>query len=95
MWNSNESESAEHRLMKIILGGLPRSARRASITPELRLHELGLNSLGLILVVTKFCEEYEVDLDAFDGDFGALRTVGDLLSAGKRILESQGRRGQQ
>ena len=93
MRNQDVPEGAERRLMKILAAGLPRSARSLALSPERNLRDLGLNSLGLILVVTKFCEECGVGLDVLDVEVGPLRTVGDLLAEGRRILEAQGRQG--
>lgn len=88
-----EPQSTPERLKKLLTENLPRAARRAEILPQTTLRELGLDSLGLILVVTRFCEEFNVDMAAaLEENLGELRTVDDLLSAGERIaaLHSDG-----
>jgi hypothetical protein len=36
--------------------------------------------------MTRFCEEFDVHMESLDTNVGELRTVGDLISAGERIL---------
>lgn len=75
------------RLRELLAENLPpRLARRTELQAAVTLRELGLNSLGLILVMTRFCEEFDIRMESLDTNVGELRTVGDLIAAGERIL---------
>jgi acyl carrier protein len=84
-----EPSTTSERLRELLAENLPRSARRADWQPATTLRELGVNSLGLVLLMTRFCEEFEIRMETVDGNLGELRTVGDLLAAGERIVERQ------
>ena len=75
------------RLRELLAENLPRSAQGPDLQPTTPLRELGINSLGLVLVMTRFCEEFQIRMETLDGNLGEFRTVGDLLAAGERIIE--------
>jgi acyl carrier protein len=83
------SKNAADRLLELLLENLPRSVRHRQddLRPATALRELGVDSLGLILVITRFCEEFDIRMETLEGNIGDLRTVGDLLIAGERIIE--------
>jgi acyl carrier protein len=82
----HKPRTTAERLRELLAENLPRPARRTELQPAVTLRGLGLNSLGLILVVTRFCEEFEIRMESLDTNVGELRTVGDLIAAGERIL---------
>jgi acyl carrier protein len=84
-----EPKTTTERLRELLAENLPRSARGGDLQPTTTLRELGVNSLGLVLVMTRFCEEFEIRMETLDGNLGELRTIGDLLAAGERIIEKR------
>ncbi len=80
------STNKTERLREILLENLPRSTRRSDVQMETTLRELGVDSLGLILVITCFCEEFDIKVEALAGNLSEIRTVGDLLAAGEQYL---------
>ena len=82
-----EPKTTASRLRELLAENLPRSARGPDLQPSTTLRELGVNSLGLVLVLTRFCEEFDIRMETLDGSLGELRTIGDLLAAGERIIE--------
>lgn len=90
LFDKRQPQSTPERLKKMLMENLPRTAHRAEILPETTLRELGLDSLGLILVVTRFCEEFNVNMAVLEENIGELRTVDDLLNAGERIVTLHG-----
>lgn len=54
-------------------------AHKDSVSEEMKLTELGLDSLDVVELLLKLEEEYDVHFD--DVDMSNLATVGDLLNA--------------
>ena len=81
-------ERIEDRILQILSGSLPSAARR-SLNADSNLRALGLDSLAVILAVTKFCEEFSIDAGSLEGSIANLSTVGDLIRVGKAIVDSQ------
>jgi acyl carrier protein len=84
-----EPKTTAERLRELLAENLPRKARGPDLQPTTTLRELGVNSLGLVLVMTRFCEEFGIRMETLDGNLGELRTIGDLLAAGERIIEQR------
>jgi len=80
---------ATSRMWELLSENLPRPIRKSALQPATTLRELGINSMGLILVIARFCEEFDIPPESLQGNLGDFRTVDDLLSAGERILESR------
>jgi len=77
------------RLRELLAENLPRSSRGVAFGPETSLRQLGITSLGLILVFTRFCQEFNIPMETLETNPVSLHTIGDLLAAGERILEQQ------
>jgi acyl carrier protein len=86
-----ERKKTADRLRELLSENLPRSALRSDLQPGTVLRELGVDSLGLILIVTRFCEEFDVRIETLDANLGELRTIGDLIAAGERVVERRNR----
>lgn len=78
----------DRRLLEAIADAIPMHRKRLQIDAEMRLHaDLGLDSLGLLALLFRLQEAFAVKLDDDpDIDFGALRTVGDLLCVARTML---------
>jgi len=86
-----EPRTTADRLRELFTENLPRSAARRALQPTTPLREVGIDSLALILIVTRFCEEFDVRMDTLDTNLGKLRTIGDLIAAGEQIVERRGK----
>lgn len=76
-------------LRKLLRAGIPRSKRKVALDDSTTLHELGLDSLAVLLVVTSFCDEYGIPVESLDGNATDLKTVDDLLTLGEKILRER------
>ena len=77
----------DEELLDLLSEALPKS-RRSRLNPEAGLREVGLDSLGLMLVVSRFLERYPFSASAFEARLAEVRTVGDLLALGRAAVES-------
>lgn len=86
-------QNFEERVMKVISQAVPASYKKAKITPESNLaRDLGLDSLAVAMLVFKFEEEFEIDMDGVedDIDMASLKHVKDILRIGREIVEKSG-----
>lgn len=80
----------EQQMITLIAGAVPGKFKKTRITPETRLQaELGLDSLGILALVFRFEEKFGLDLAKINMEvnIAKLKTVADVISAGKSILE--------
>lgn len=83
----------EERVLKIVRASVPPAFKKAAVSRESNLaRDLGIDSLALMHLVFKFEEEFGVEVDADEVDAGSIRTVKDLLTMGKEIVEKAGGR---
>lgn len=83
------AEDFDGKIMSIILGGVPGKFRKARITHETHLQkELGLDSLGILALVFRFEESFGIDITqaGIEIDVAKLKTVGDVILAGRMIM---------
>lgn len=86
-------QNFEERVMKVISQAVPASYKKTKITPESNLaRDLGLDSLAVAMLVFKFEEEFEIDMDGVedDIDMASLKQVKDILRIGREIVEKAG-----
>jgi len=86
-------QNFEERVIKVIAQAVPASYKKVKITPESNLaRDLGLDSLAVAMLVFKFEEEFEIDMDGVedDLDMSSLKTVKDVLRIGRDIVEKAG-----
>jgi acyl carrier protein len=53
------------------------------------LRGIGINSLGLMVLLAEFCERYDIDMATATPDEG-VSTVGDLIRAARNLLQKRG-----
>lgn len=86
-------QNFEERVIKVISQAVPASYKKVKITPEANLaRDLGLDSLAVAMLVFKFEEEFEIDMDGVedDIDMASLKQVKDILRIGREIVEKAG-----
>ncbi len=86
----------DDRIRALVRDAIPRKYRNVALTDETALQrELGLDSVALIALVFRFEEAFGIDLRQYElqVDFSRLRTVGDLVLAGRNILRQGSRAG--
>ncbi|HKT49020.1 MAG TPA: phosphopantetheine-binding protein [Candidatus Angelobacter sp.] len=79
----------EEKILGLIAEGIPGKFKKVKLTPETNLQkELGLDSIGMLALVFRFEEVFGIDIAqlGIDINVAKLRTVGDLLQAGRDIL---------
>lgn len=80
----------DEKIRSLVQDAVPRKYRNVALTDDTALQrELGIDSVAVIAMVFKFEEAFGVDLRQLDlqVDFSRLRTVGELVQAGRGILE--------
>lgn len=81
--------NVDEKIMTIIAGGVPGKFKKVKITRETHLQkELGLDSIGVLALVFRFEETFGIDIQELgvEIDIAKLKTVGDLINAGRDIL---------
>jgi acyl carrier protein len=79
----------EEQVMALIASGLSGKFKKVRITGQTNLQmELGLDSIGMLALVFRFEELFGIDIAqlGIDINVAKLRTVSDLISAGREIL---------
>lgn len=79
----------EQKILALLGEFIPHKKKLREITKETELkQELGVNSIGLLSLVFRVEEEFDVDLSQLDFglELARLRTVGDLLRISKELL---------
>jgi acyl carrier protein len=80
----------EEQVKGLLVSGLAGKFKKVRIARETALQaELGLDSIGVLALVFRFEELFEIDIAqlGIDIDVGKLRTVNDLIEAGREILK--------
>lgn len=77
----------EQELMALIAEAVP-PARRPRIARSATLREVGLDSLTLMIVVSQFLERHPMPTATLERLLPNIRTVGDLLDAGRAALDN-------
>lgn len=78
----------ERKMLALIGEAVPPRNRKSAIMPEMRLRDLGLDSIGMLALMFRFEQAFGLDLRTIDvaATFGRMRTVADALDVGKDIL---------
>ena len=79
----------EEKILGLIAEGIPGKFKKVKLTRETNMQkELGLDSIGMLALVFRFEEMFEIDIAqlGLEINIAKLRTVGDLLQAGRDIL---------
>ncbi len=83
----------EAKVLSLIAEAVPRKFKKIPITKETHLQkDLGLDSIGILSMVFRFEEVFEIDLGRvnFVVNMGQLRTVNDAINLSKEIVEQAG-----
>lgn len=76
------------RLVKVLKKTYPLDP--AAMTPALRLDDLGVDSLGVGLMLFDVEDEFQIK---FDRDPGPLQTLGDVVAFIEEVVQEQGASG--
>lgn len=70
-----------------VLKALARAAKPGAVALEdaTPIRALGVDSLGLMVLVADFCQSYAIDMKTVDPDSIAVQTVGDLVGAAEAL----------
>lgn len=77
--------AVRQHLMRLIDDALPPQERCTPIGNGDELASVGITSLVLLQVVSRFIEDFHVDPSVLMNELGELRNVGQLLSLGERL----------
>ena len=76
--------AVRQRMTLLINEALP-AAERAPLGDEDQLESVGITSLVLLQVLSRFIEEFQGDPSLLASELGELRNVGQLLSLGEQL----------
>jgi len=79
----------DDQIMKIITSGVPGKFKKVKITRQTNLQkELGLDSIGMLSLVFRFEELFEIDIAqlGIEINIAKLKTVDDLIQASHEIM---------
>jgi acyl carrier protein len=79
----------ERKIMALIARAVPGKFRKAKISKETHLQkELGLDSIGVLSLVFHFEEAFGIDIaeTGAEIDIAKLKSVGDIIDAGRNIM---------
>lgn len=79
----------DEKIVSLIAAAVPGKFRKTQITPQTNLQkELGLDSIGMLALVFRFEELFEIDIAGMglNIDIAKLKLVGDLLDTARNII---------
>jgi len=78
----------DEKVLKLIAEAVPGKLKKGGIAKEMRLRDLGLDSLGMAAMVFRLEEAFDVCLDDIDLGInpGQMRTVEDAISVSREIV---------
>lgn len=79
--------TTDDELLRLLAEVIP-ARKRKQLVPGSSLRSLGLDSLGLMLVVSHFLEQHPVPVAEFERGLAKVVTVGDLLDLARSALGS-------
>ena len=83
-------EKFEEKILSLIAQSVPKKYKKAGITKDMRLlADLGIDSLGIIALVSRLEEQYGISVEDIDFDTGLsqMRTVGDAIDMSKKLMK--------
>ena len=84
-----DDSNYEEKVLALIAEAVPARLRKPKITPDLRLQlDLGLDSIGMLALLFRFEQAFGIDLATVDIriTLGQMKTVGDALAVGRKVL---------
>jgi acyl carrier protein len=83
-------EKFEEKILSLIAQSVPKKYKKARITKDMRLlADLGIDSLGIIALVSRLEELYDISVEDIDFETGLsqMRTVGDAIDMSKNLMK--------
>jgi acyl carrier protein len=83
-------EKFEEKILSLIAQSVPKKYKKARITKDMRLlADLGIDSLGIIALVSRLEELYGISVEDIDFETGLsqMRTVGDAIDMSKNLMK--------
>ena len=84
-----EQAEFDEKIMSLVEQAVPRKLKKGKISRDMHLQkDLGIDSIGIAMMVFRLEEVFDVDLGDGDADvdMGRIRTVGDAIDASRRIV---------
>lgn len=83
-------EKFDEKILTLIAQSVPKKYKKAGITKDMRLlADLGIDSLGIVALVSRLEEIYGISVDDIDFDTGLrqMRTVGDAIDMSRKLIK--------
>ncbi len=83
-------EKFDEKILTLIAQSVPKKYKKARITKDMRLlADLGIDSLGIVALVSRLEEIYGISVDDIDFDTGLrqMRTVGDAIDMSRKLIK--------
>lgn len=83
-------EKFDEKILTLIAQSVPKKYKKAGITKDMRLlADLGIDSLGIVALVSRLEEIFGISVDDIDFDTGLLqiRTVGDAIDMSRKLMK--------
>lgn len=83
-------EKFDEKILALIAQSVPKKYKKAGITKDMRLlADLGIDSLGIVALVSRLEEIYGISVDDVDFDTGLrqMRTVGDAIDMSRKLIK--------
>jgi acyl carrier protein len=83
-------EKFDEKILALIAQSVPKKYKKAGITKDMRLlADLGIDSLGIVALVSRLEEMYGISVDDIDFDTGLrqMRTVGDAIDMSRKLIK--------
>lgn len=75
----------EEQMLQIVRESVP-AAKRAKVSRDARLRDVGVDSLTLVIIVGQFVSRFKVPVEHLQKRVGAVVTVGQLVDLGREAL---------
>lgn len=83
-------EKFDEKILALIAQSVPKKYKKGGITKDMRLlADLGIDSLGIVALVSRLEEMYGISVDDIDFDTGLrqMRTVGDAIDMSRKLIK--------
>lgn len=91
MAEQTQRGTVEDRITRLVLEYAQVVPEERPLRPGLSLRQdLEIESLSLVSVVISLGEEFDADLAELGMDLSGLKTIGDLMALGQKLMRSQG-----
>ena len=88
---SVKTNDLDKTILKLVREVIPWQFAEKEIRPEMSLQtELGIDSLGKVAIAFRLEEEFGADLTQYSGGLEEIRTVNDLLTVARQLVQQTG-----